>query len=327
MAHVVAVRRRRLEVAWRTFRSIYFGGLAPRTRTEYRSTFKRALHELPRRLTAGAAERWYRVRLMGELGFSPAYANILLCLVQTVARRAALTTGDHQLVAVLAPVRPVKPPVRAPRCPPRDFVARALAVCRNPAEVCWCLLAGLAGLRQGELLGLRPEDWDPSTSVLRVERQRHCGHRKNRRPHAVRIDHPALRAALVWLLEHRTEAASQRARSRGGSDGYLFPWTHGYTDGFLRRLHLELGPGQLPRGVGWHAFRHWGASELARRGASVWKIQAWLGDSSPDMAASYVDTVRGSTTGSVAELGRSLRQIQRTLRLVRRRRGGAAAAA
>lgn len=214
-----------------------------------------------------------------------------------------MVTGDTRLQALMWGVGAIREGIKAPRCPPRDLVSLALPFCRNPGERLWLLLACLAGLRRGELLGLRASDWDPETHTLRVERQRRSPQRKNRKPLAVRIDAPDVRKLLQLVID-QPELASSRMAAGNPCAGYLFAWGYKYAAGFLEHLRAKLGAKYFPRGAGWHVCRHWGATELARSGVSVWDLCAWLGDSSPEVAQTYVDMVRGSSVGGVAALAK-----------------------
>lgn len=300
-----AVQRARLEVAWASYQEFHFPGLAPRTRVEYRCYVKRALVELPPMLTVEALLRWRSAQLVGMNGFDTVYVNQHFAALRTVTARAALSTGDHELAALFRLVKPWREEVPAPRCPPPDFMRRALRAAETPAERAWLLLAGLAGLRYGELLGLMPRDYDRTHGVLRVVRQRRSPHRKNYRPHSVRVDDTLLRWSIEWTIDHHDELGPQEPHRRAKLDPFMFPWSLPHCEAFLRRVKASFGDDReryLPEGWGWHSWRHWGASELARAGKSVLEIQAWLGHSEPTMAARYVDMVRGVTSSSVSAL-------------------------
>lgn len=289
-----------LHDAWDTYREIHFPVISPRTRTAYKTAYYRAVNALPGVITTGAVLEWHRAMART---YSVSYANDCLHVLRGVSRRAAMVTGDTRLQALIWGVGAIREGVKAPRCPPRDLVRVAMPFCRNAGERLWLLLACLAGLRRGELLGLRASDWDPETHVLRVERQRRSPQRKNRKPLAVAIDAPDVRKLLELVIDHPELARSARAAGHPCA-GYLFGWGYKYAASFLGHLRSRLGAKYFPRGGGWHVCRHWGATELARAGASVWDLCAWLGDSSPEVAQTYVDMVRGSSVGGVATLAR-----------------------
>lgn len=319
----VGIPRERLWQAWLVFERVHLPVLTWRTQRSYRACVRRAIEDLPELLQLEALLVWHRVRLLTEKKLSLGYANMCVHVLRVVTRRAGRVTGDVELAALVEQLQLVREPVRASRCPPADLMARVLEVVRNPAERAFLLLAGLAGLRLGELLGLQPEDYDRELGVLQVLRQRRQAWRKNRRPHSVTINAPELRAAIVWTLENRERIRSKMGFHRGSSDGFIFPWSTKYVYHFVQRLRKRLGEDvarYLPRRCGLHVFRHWGASTLARCGASTIEVQAWLGDADPAMACRYVDLVRGRTASSVAILAARWRESERARAPSSRRR-------
>lgn len=304
----------RLSAAWKIYERVHLATLAGRTQRGYRAMYRRILGELPDPLTIGALLEWRAVLMQRYVA---TYVNQAIKLLRSVVMRTAAITGDTELVAVVAHVPGLREPLRAPRCPPTDYPARALEATKNPAERAWVLLTSLAGLRPSEVLGLRRDDWRPDLCVLWVVRQRHRGVRKNARPHSVKIDNAELRLCLEWTIAHPDLARSRSGNFKGSSVGYMFPWTHTYVEGFAARVRRWLGASAdryMPRGTAWYAGRHWGASELATAGKSVLEIQAWLGDADPAMASRYVAMVRGMTSGSVSVLAGRLRAVERARR-------------
>lgn len=295
----------RLGAAWAAYEAFHFHGLAPRTRVEYRCYVKRALAELPPMLNLEALLRWRSAQLVGMHGFDVVYVNQHFAALRTVTNRAADATSDLELAALVRLVRPWREEVPTPRCPPPDFMRRSLLAADNPAEHAWLRLAGWSGLRYGELLGLMPHDYDRAYGVLRVVRQRRSPHRKNYQAHSVRVDSASLRTSLEWMIDHHAELGPQDAHRRAKLEPFLFPWSLPHCEAFLRRVKASFGADRdkyLPEGCGWHSWRHWGATELARDGRSVLQIQEWLGHKDPATAARYVAFVRGETGASVSTL-------------------------
>lgn len=289
--------------AWVAYQRLSFPRLARKTRAEYTTAMGRALRELPAEPAAVDLHEWHAK--MMRSGLSVAYANFHLRVLAVVGRAAAIALRDHELELAVRQVPPARVPLLAPRCPPRDLLDRVLAGTTNRGERCWFRLLALAGLRVGEMMGLRVEDWDPVTGVLRVVRQRENVHRKNRRPHSVRIEDAELRADLEWTIAHRADLKARTGWFQGRCELYLFPWGANAVAGLLRRARDRFGADRdayLPRGLAWHAFRHWGATRLAEAGATPVEIQAWLGDASPDVAMRYVAHVRGETVASTSRL-------------------------
>lgn len=286
----------RLAEAWAAYQELHFAALSTRTQAEYTCCIRRALAELPGDLTLAAFVNW-RNRLATAHGFGRAYVKLHVHTIHTVCDLAELTTGDRELRAMALALESLRCGEQWVQPPPDDFLSRTLAAARNLGERCWLLLAGLAGLRKSELLGLRPGDFDPAGNVLHVIRQRHEPHRKNRFQHDVRLVEPDLLRAMGWTIGHAEALRPRTGFFKGKSDGFLFPWAEKLLEGFLGRIRAHLGADAgryLPRGCGWHHWRRWGATHLARRGGDVWKVLDWLGDRDPSMAAHYVDVGRGA---------------------------------
>jgi len=298
-----SIPARRLTKAWAVYTATWFPSLTRKTRAEYQSCMKLVFSGIGDPVTVGSVLSWHRATMLKK--YSTTYANMCLHVARTVTRRAAFVTGDNELMGLFWQVQPMRQSVLSPRCPPQDFLARALRTARNPAESAFFMLAGLGGLRLGELLGLRAGDL--GNRVVRVERQRNKATRKNRRPHTVRVDHRPLWRALLWVRDNRAACTAATGWHRGGSDGYLFPWSKRYVEGMVDRLREHLGDDvdrYLPKGLGMHAFRHWGATELARAGATPIDVQAWLGHSTPNMAMRYIARVRGETSAAVSTIAK-----------------------
>lgn len=289
-----------LDTAWLEFQRLHFSRITDKTQAEYTTCWRRHVSRLPRTPTARDVMDWHADMI--AQGYSKAYANMCLVVLRCVVRKYAEVSGERDLLRAVVPTKAFKNPPKR-RCPPDDLVERALAVCMNPAERAWILLASCAGLRKGELLGLRPSDWDAHTAVLQVVRQRMRSHRKNWRPHSVRIEDPELRAAWLWTLQHRDRCAPRGGPRSQAAEGYVFPWGERYLEYFLGRIRESLGEDvhkYLPKCNAWHVFRHWGATRKAREGATLGELMSWLGDASPTVAARYMDEARGQSVAVVA---------------------------
>jgi integrase len=126
------------------------------------------------------------------------------------------------------------------------------------------LVAG-TGLRIGEALAVRSEDFDPDRRVLHVRRS--VWHRREqtpKTPNAIRlVDIPE---RLARVLRGYTE----------GKDGYLFTTRAGRVldqRNTLKALHLAGNRG------GFHAFRRFRFAVLRRGGVPENLIKQWLGHS------------------------------------------------
>jgi integrase len=126
------------------------------------------------------------------------------------------------------------------------------------------LVAG-TGLRIGEALAVRTEDFDPDFHVLHVQRSVwHRCEQAPKTPNAIRlVDIPEV---LAQVLRRYTE----------GMDGYLFTTRAGRVldpRNSLKALHAAENRG------GFHAFRRFRFSVLRRAGVPENLIKQWLGHS------------------------------------------------
>lgn len=160
----------------------------------------------------------------------------------------------------------------------------------TPLHALW-VLAGTAGLRSGELLGLAWGDVDLDTGMLRV---RHTLHReggewvlratKTRQTRTVYLDDYAVRA----MRAHRSrQSRDSLAGGYGTPQGLVFTTEHGtpYHAGDLSRLLArELRDAALPV-VTLHALRHSCASWLLATGTDINVVASVLGHSTPAITA------------------------------------------
>lgn len=282
---------------WCDYVRIKFPRLSKKSRQEYRSVAQKFLRTLPDRPTAmDIADLFYK-RLDN---YAESYRNFGLCVLRQVARVGVDLYGDNEIAKAVACVPPLRKPPPKPRCPPRDLLKRALEYCDCELDELAVRLAGQTGLRKSEILGLKDEDYDAEVGILRVVRQRSAPHRKNRRPHVVDLTGmDRLTELIEFAIAHKSSLVSHNGRAYKKLRDYILPIGKDGMKGILRRLRRGFGADvdkYLPPGNGWHAFRHWGASELALHGASNLQVQAWLGDASPEAATWYVSFLRGGTT-------------------------------
>ena len=140
------------------------------------------------------------------------------------------------------------------------------------------LLAGDAGLRLGEILGLRWEDVDLIAQRLMVTRQIRKG--VEGLPKGGRRRSVPMTAALTSAF--RAAARVRVGRVVCGADGEPIGETalkHG-----IYRVCRRAGL----RERSWHALRHTFATHAARFGVNPWRLQAWLGHSTITMTMRYV---------------------------------------
>jgi integrase len=147
------------------------------------------------------------------------------------------------------------------------------------------LLAVTAGLRKGELLGLKWEDLDLETGMLQVRRslsETRSGHifeaPKSGKGRSVRLTQRALNA----LRKHRTRQLEERMKLAGvwQEHGLVFPSHVGTPIGgrnLSRSFKRHLERAGLPRSFRFHDLRHTCATLLLRRGVNPKFVQELLG--------------------------------------------------
>jgi integrase len=143
------------------------------------------------------------------------------------------------------------------------------------------LLAGDAGLRLGEVLGLRWEDVDLIAGRLTVARQIRKGVEgtpKGGRRRSVPIS-GALATALRALPQVRVGRVVCSQEGIAVAEAAL---KHG-----IYRVCRRAGL----RERSWHVLRHTFATDAARFGVNPWRLQAWLGHSTINMTLRYVHHV------------------------------------
>jgi integrase len=143
------------------------------------------------------------------------------------------------------------------------------------------LLAGDAGLRLGEVLGLQWEDVDLVAQRLMVTRQIRKGAEGT--PKGGRRRGVPMTAALTSAL--RALPRVRVGRVVCGADGEPLSET-ALKHGIYRLCRLAGLPERS-----WHALRHTFATHAARFGVNPWRLQAWLGHSTINMTMRYVHHV------------------------------------
>ena len=151
------------------------------------------------------------------------------------------------------------------------------------------LTAGLAGLRQGELLALRRSDVDLRAGVIHVRRKRQ-----------------QLDSGEIIESEPKSEAGKRtvalpdplvdelRSHLAGfvdkGAEAYVFTSSDGQPferNNFRRRVWLPAVRATRVRGLRFHDLRHTAGTLAARTGATTKELMARLGHSSSNAALIY----------------------------------------
>jgi integrase len=269
--------------------------LAPRTREIYRHQLER--HVLPEvddivaplgdlalnELTPELIRSWYQALVINHSRSVAAKAYVRLRQVLTQAvdderilrnpcriRRGGVEQHNEQRFATVPEL------LRLARVVPDRYRAMILT-------------AGLAGLRQGELLALRRGDVDLKAGVIRVRRKRQqldSGEIIENEPKSEAGKRTvALPDTLVEEL--RTHLARFTAK---GDEAYVFTCADGQPierNNFRNRVWLPATREAGARGLRFHDLRHTAGTLAARTGATTKELMARLGHSSANAALIY----------------------------------------
>lgn len=174
------------------------------------------------------------------------------------------------------------PPVRIPRARPRPTpepaFRAALAIADDRARLA-IMLAGMCGLRRGEIARARREDMEPDLAGWSLRVTGKGGH-----------------VRLVPLPDGVVEEISRRPA------GWLFPSTHG---GHLTPHHLgKVVSENLPDGLTTHTLRHRCATVAYAGTRDLRAVQELLGHAKPETTAIYTavpdDAVRAAMRHAAA---------------------------
>jgi integrase len=160
-------------------------------------------------------------------------------------------------------------------------IAKLLEALTEPVRTMFILALGL-GLRIGELLPLRLEDFELDTSLLYVRRDYYRGHVQT--PKTARSER---RFKLPRVL---VNTLKQYLENRGGQSDWLFPNDAGtiFDDRNLIRRQVQpvcdrLG---IPR-FSWHALRHTFSTIAENNRVPISVVQSLLGHTSPSTTMLY----------------------------------------
>jgi len=146
------------------------------------------------------------------------------------------------------------------------------------------------GLRVGELAALTVGDLDLQAGELRFYRQ------KVDKVQTHRLTHDALQAARVYLAQDAPPTGPLLRASRKSKTGDNL--THaGMTARAITQRVRELGERIGVEGLSAHDCRHFWATQAARNGAPIDRLQDAGGWSSPNMPLRYVDAARIANEG------------------------------
>jgi integrase len=201
-------------------------------------------------------------------GLSPRTVNKALVVLGTILRRAVVWSyiGENPV----AHVQRAKENPREMDYLTPDEVRRLLDVCGGDLRV-MVLTSVMTGLRQGELLALRWNDFDPGAGVLYVRRSYSPRHGFTAPKSAAGVRTVALAPQVVEALqEYRSDTALIFERDNKPWNPLTLLRYHFYPA--LKRAEL--------RRVRWHDLRHTYCALMLATGENIKFIQNQLGHSS-----------------------------------------------
>lgn len=309
-----------MQEAWSIYQaSLALEALRPSSRMCYAQAARLAIEQLSPRPKPGEVRLWLE-RMREDK--APATVNKLLRALKAITERASYVQkgGNLALRNVFKSQRPFRLEARARRDASHETVERLLELASTVFERLAIRLAAFYGLRLGELLGLEPSDARSDNGIIRITviRTRDgfgVRSRKNAlngKPHVLRIDDGETAGILSAVLCKETRLRLAEPNQRELAERYILPWGPGHTKNLIAKWRRDERV-QLPRGDGFHALRHYGATQLAASGATLIEIQAWLGDSTPNAAQTYLGQVRGTTMGTARKIITSFEQNRGSL--------------
>lgn len=249
----------------------------------------------------------------------------------THARRVGVLDGNNPIQGVSVPKG--RAHGRSTRFYSLEEIERALSILPEPARTV-VAVAGFTGLREGEIRGLRWEDYDAGEfriqrTVWRVHVQAKTKTGEDAEaPGIVPVILP-LRELLTGLMTTKTAASGLRPSAsalRAGNPlfvpgqemapaqafGYVFPNSKGGPLSLNNLVNRVIRPLFQAHGLewkGWHAFRRGLATNLKRLGVPDTTIQAILRHSSVKVTQqSYIKTAREDVTAAMQQLEDKLKE-------------------
>jgi integrase len=192
----------------------------------------------------------------------------LMSKVFACAKKWGHFAGDNPAEGIELPE---KVPVRERRALTPEQCQKLLTLLPEPVRT-MALTGILAGLRVGEILGLRWQDVDFDSKQIRIEQAVYRGAIGSPKTKSSKRTLP-MPEPLVMALESRF-GASQRP------DGLIFPTRSGKPHNDSNLLNRHLRPAGQRIGapwLSWHTFRRTHATLLSQAGASPKDAQAQMG--------------------------------------------------
>lgn len=227
-----------------------------------------------------------RVRIQGKPYAGWTIRGVLVVLSRVLghaARRGHIHTNPVQRLE-----KDERPKARRRELPSLDREALGTLIASTPERYRTLIaLSILTGIRQGEALGLRWQDIDTKTGLIRIRHQLdRTGNLAEPKTIAAKRDIPIPPSLARLLVEHRHQAFAQGHAKP--TDLVFCSQTGSHLDhrNISRRgLEKALAKSGLPQ-LRWHDLRHLAASALISQGASVAYLSRILGHANPAITLS-----------------------------------------
>jgi integrase len=252
-----------------------FPVLKPSTQDRYRRTLDN--HILPalgaRRLCdIGTLDLQRFILQKADTGLSWAcvdHYRHLLSKIFSTAKKWGYYSGENPAAGVELPE---KKPVREKHVLTPEQTSQLSGAFREPVRTMF-LLAILTGLRIGEILGLRWQDLDLESGLLRVEQACYRGHLGSPKTQGSKRCLPLPPGLVEILVQHHQRCLHH------GPDDLLFQTSSGKPLNDTNLLHRHLKPAGQQIGapwLNWHTLRRTHATLLQSAGGSLKDAQAQL---------------------------------------------------
>jgi integrase/recombinase XerD len=237
--------------------------LTDKTQSQYIRAVRRFAQYLGRSPDVATAEdlRKFQLHLVNE-GVSPGTLNVTITGLRFFFE---VTLGNP---ALMVKMKSVQEPRTLPEILSREEVARLITGAENLKHQTALSVAYGAGLRAGEIVGLKVSDIDSTRMTLRVEQG------KGRRDRYAMLSPSLLERLRLWWK-------TARAQGKMLDDGWLFPGMHPIEPLSTRQLSRAVHSAALNAGiskrVSMHSLRHAFATHLLEQKVDIRIIQVLLG--------------------------------------------------
>jgi integrase len=228
----------------------------------------------------GAIAR-FRAKLVGRELSEKRINNILAVLSKALRYAHRVRLIDH--VPDVGLFRIEQPEIRFWDWDEYARIVKAAAADREPEWLVGVLLAGEAGLRVGEVRGLRWQDVDlvaGTVTVTQQIRKGETGTPKGRTRRTIPMT-PALLSGLKTMPEIRNGLVVRHADGR--------PKKEQECRSAMLRIYKRAGVAWEEPNTMWHRLRHTFATQAAMLGVNPWTLMTWMGHKAMSMTLGYVE--------------------------------------